>query len=270
LVEALRDTRARWPIGVGVATVAAFLVVQLGDGENTRGDARWSQRALALGKTLRRGFAQVDPLMAVRAAGALPYASGFRCIDMLGLNDREIALNPVVNAEPMIGHDHFNAAIVLRREPDFIVNGNGTTARTGAMMEDLLRQPDFAKYDLIPFRTGKRDHRWVYVRRDSPRVGIAVEADRVVIPAWFFADEDHRVRVETRGQPSLVIARGHSVSVELPLEPGPWHGSVDPPGDAHATIEGAEAPYAATSNATVTVDVTMTDPVTLHAVTLSR
>ena len=271
LVEALRDTRARWPIGVAVVAVVAFLALQLVDGENTRGDALWSQRALALGRTLKRGFAQVDPLMAVRAAGALPYGSGFRCIDMLGLNDREIALNPVKNDEAMIGHDHFNAAIVLRREPDLIVNGNGTNSRAGAMMADLLRQPEFRKgYDLIPFRIGDRDRAWVYFRRDSPRVGIQEEADRVEIPAWFFADRAHAVRVETRRRPFLRIASGYQVSVELLLEPGPWNGSADATGDVRVTVEGAEGPPAGPSSATVTVDVATTDPVTLYGVTLQR
>ena len=272
LVEALRDARPRWATGAGVVAVVAFLASQLGDGENTRADASWTRRALALGRTLQRGFGQRDPLMAVHAAGALPYGSGFRCIDMLGLNDREIALNPVTNDEAMVGHDHFNAAIVLRREPDFIVYGNGTSSRDGAVMEDLLAQPEFRDgYDLIPFRTGKRDHRWVYVRRNSPRVGIAVEADRVAIPAWFFANADHRVRVETVGRPSLAIASGHSVSVELLLEPGPWHGSADATGDVRVTIEGAEGPFAAASDATVTVDVpSLAEPVTLYGVTLQR
>jgi len=270
LVEALRDARSRTAIGAGVVAVGAFVVLQHGDGENTRADASWTQHALTLGRALQRGFAQLDPLMAVHAAGALPYGSGFRCIDMLGLNDREIALNAVPNDEPMIGHDHFNAAIVLRREPDFIVYGNGMNWRTGPVMEDLLAQPDFGNYDLIPFRTGKRTHRWVYVRRDSPRVGIAIEANRVVIPAWFFADDDHPVRTATAGRPSVRIESGDPVAVALPLEPGPWHGSADAEGDVRVTIEGAEVPLTVPGVATVTVEPVALEAATLYGVTLSR
>jgi arabinofuranosyltransferase len=269
VVEALRDVRPLWVTGVGVAAVAAFVVLQLGDGENTRADERWTQHALTLGRALQRGFAQLDPLMAVHAAGALPYGSGFRCIDMLGLNDREIALNPVPNDEPMIGHDHFNAAIVLRREPDFIVYGNGMNWRTGPVMEDLLAQPDFGNYDLIPFRTGKRTQRWVYIRRDSPRVGIVTEGDRVVIPAWFFADDDHWVRTASVGRPSIQIESGDPVSVSLPLEPGPWRGSAEADGDVLVTIEGAEVPLAAPRAATVTVEPVATDAAALYGVTLT-
>jgi hypothetical protein len=268
LVEALRDTRARWPTGLAGVAVVAFLALQLGDGENTRADVRWTWRALALGKTLKRGFAHVDPLMAVRAAGALPYASKFRCIDMLGLNDREIALNPVANDEPMIGHDRFNAAIVLRREPDIIVNGNGTSAQVGAMMEDLLAHSAFRDgYHLIPFRVGRRDRAWAYFWRESPKVGIRAAAGRVEIPAWFFADGDHVVKVETDQRPYVRIASSDRVSFELVLEPGPWQGSADATGDARVTIEGAESPLAGPSVATVTVDAM--EPVTLYAVTLS-
>lgn len=267
LVEALRDARPRWPIGVGFVAVVAFVAIQLRDGENTRADASWTRQALALGRTLQRGFAPLDPLMAVHAAGALPYGSQFRCIDMLGLNDREIALSPVRNAEPMIGHDHFNAEIVLRREPDFLVYGNGTSSRAGEVMKDLRAQPEFRKYDLIPFWIGKRDRRWVYVRRDSARVGISVEADRVVIPAWFFASRDDGVRVETVGRPSLQI--DNSASVELLLDPGPWRGSADATGEVRVTIEGAEGPFAAPSEATIRVE-SITEPVTLYGVTLHR
>jgi hypothetical protein len=268
LVEALRDARARWATAVGIVAVAAFVVIQAYDGENTRADASWTRQALALGRTLQRGFAPLDPLMAVHAAGALPYGSQFRCIDMLGLNDREIALSPVRNDEPMIGHDHFNGAIVLRREPDFIVYGNGTSSRDGEVMRDLRAQPDFEKYDLIPFQVSRDVRRWVYVRRDSPRVGIAMASDRVVIPAWFFADDDHRVRAQTVGRPSVRIGTGHSVSVALALEPGAWHADAD--GRVAVTIEGAEVPLAVPGTATVTVAPIAIEAATLYGVTLSR
>ena len=41
--------------------------------------------------TLKQAFGDDDPLLAVSAAGCFPYWTGFRCLDMLGLNDRHIA-----------------------------------------------------------------------------------------------------------------------------------------------------------------------------------
>ena len=98
---------------------------------------------------------------------------------------------------------------------------------------------------------------------------MAVGPDRVVIPAWFFASPDHGVRVETVGRPSVRIASGDSVSVALPLEPGPWHGSADATEEVRVTIQRADGRLAGPSDATITVE-SITAPVTLYGVTLER
>jgi hypothetical protein len=60
--------------------------------------------------------------IAVNPAGALPYESGLPTIDMLGLNDREIALTevPRLGAGRLAGHEKGNGASVLRRRPQII------------------------------------------------------------------------------------------------------------------------------------------------------
>ena len=58
-------------------------------------------------------------------AGALPYESRLPAIDMLGLNDREIALTPVdrLGAGRLAGHEKGNGQSVFRRRPGVILFG---------------------------------------------------------------------------------------------------------------------------------------------------
>ena len=55
-------------------------------------------------------------------AGATPYFSGLRSIDMLGRSDRVIARRPAYKPRGVPGHDKFDSAYVLRRAPDVIVS----------------------------------------------------------------------------------------------------------------------------------------------------
>ncbi|MEO6594800.1 MAG: hypothetical protein ABIP94_08615 [Planctomycetota bacterium] len=54
----------------------------------------WALDGLAIGKLLGEAFAPADPLVAVDAAGAVPYGSRLRSLDMLGLCDADIARDP--------------------------------------------------------------------------------------------------------------------------------------------------------------------------------
>ena len=60
--------------------------------------------------------------LALVPAGALPYASELHCIDMLGLNDREMARQNVANmGSGKMGHEKGSGASVMARSPDYIL-----------------------------------------------------------------------------------------------------------------------------------------------------
>jgi hypothetical protein len=63
--------------------------------------------------------------IAVNPAGALPYFSRLPTIDMLGLNDREIARTeiPALGSGRLPGHEKGNGAAVVRRRPGIILIG---------------------------------------------------------------------------------------------------------------------------------------------------
>ena len=71
-----------------------------------------------------RAHASPDATIAVIPAGAIPYLSKLRAIDMLGLNDVTIAHRdmPALGSGPP-GHEKFDVDYVLSRRPDIILLG---------------------------------------------------------------------------------------------------------------------------------------------------
>lgn len=77
---------------------------------------------VTLGRFLRR-VAGPDQVLAICAAGKVPYYAGLRTIDMLGLNDAVIGHRAA--ASFTAGHNKFDADYVLRRRPDYIATWIG-------------------------------------------------------------------------------------------------------------------------------------------------
>jgi hypothetical protein len=65
-----------------------------------------------------------DDVVAVSAAGAVPYFSERPAIDMLGLADRHIAHEGHTDDAAPVAHKRYDAAYVLDRRPTFIVLAN--------------------------------------------------------------------------------------------------------------------------------------------------
>jgi arabinofuranosyltransferase len=66
-----------------------------------------------------------DTLVAVVAAGAIPFYSRLPTIDMYGLNDRHIARTPFAPGPWLPGHMKWDNEYVLRRRPDLIAINKG-------------------------------------------------------------------------------------------------------------------------------------------------
>jgi hypothetical protein len=63
--------------------------------------------------------------VAVAAAGAIPYYSGERSLDILGLNDSYVA-HTASHKDTNVSEQKFNAAYVIREQPDIVVLGQGS------------------------------------------------------------------------------------------------------------------------------------------------
>ena len=64
-----------------------------------------------------------ETVVALNAAGIVPYVSGLRTIDMLGLNDVHIAHRAMDLGQGAEGHEKSDPNYVLERQPDLIVPG---------------------------------------------------------------------------------------------------------------------------------------------------
>ena len=116
VLRALQDTSMR----VQLAVAGLLVVLQLPPltGVQHRFETlhkydRWMTLGNFLGRT------HPGALLAVDAAGKVPYFSGLQTIDMLGLNDQFIGHKPTTSFG-IVGHTKYDSDYVLSRRPDLI------------------------------------------------------------------------------------------------------------------------------------------------------
>lgn len=219
--------------------------------------ARWnnppvSVQAATVGKTLGAAFADRDPLMAVDAAGAIPFFSGLRSLDMLGLNDAHIArAHDDSFGQGVQGHELGDGDYVLSREPDIIVAGvTGSSRLAFRGGKEMAADPRFDRHyrrirmrgnDPVPVRFN------VYARLDG-RVGIVRTEDEVTIPGYLFArakgtqawpDESDRLHAR-------FLAPVETRLEGIPLGPGTWQIEVSGDGAFGVRVERRSDGLAAT------------------------
>lgn len=198
--------------------VAAFATALLAGWQAfaVRGDAQtlelraevWEWRGQRLGEALRRAFADQQPLLAVDAAGAVPFYSQLPSLDLLGLCDRTIATSPTpawqATMRPEIprppGHLKGNGRYVMDRAPDLLLLANPPCLplpvfASACEFEDdprFLRGYHCVMLELAdvvlphqPTEATQRTPLWV---RTDGRAGVqrAAAGDTVTIPAWLF------------------------------------------------------------------------------------
>lgn len=203
-LQALADTVRRRAIAAALA--AAATCVSVHDGRNDPGIAIvrsevWQWEAMELAKALAATVADRDPLLALDAAGVMPYYSGLRCLDMLGLCDRAIAKRgprtDLFTDGFVPGHMLGDGAYVLSRQPDLVqYHAPGTLQPGWSSARELDADPTY-----------RRDYRAVridlpvatppdYEQRVAPaflwvkvegRLGVRRSEARIEVPAWFLA-----------------------------------------------------------------------------------
>ncbi len=192
--EAFSSKRARWFQLIAPVLFFAQLQFQLAEPENIRANTeRWEWEGRSVGPALRTAFAEKSPLLAVDAAGALPYWTGFPSLDMLGLNDRFLAENPPAwhGKDRSIGHDLGDPDYFLRRKPDLIAFCNAAGAERPCFRASqlLVQRPEFQRdYRAVRFRgqgpiaaTGT-----IYVRLNG-LTGIENRRGALVFPGYLLA-----------------------------------------------------------------------------------
>lgn len=230
----VRRERVWLTLVVGLASLAAIGwlgKLQLEDPKIRQAKTQkyqWEGEILA--RVLGEGFRDQQPLLAVTAAGTLPYFSKLPSLDMLGLNDRHIGRQRPERAGHM-AHDHADGAYVLDRAPDLIVFHLGSPPGFEAGRQ--IKRDDRFKRDYMPvvFRgyvPHERDGR-VYVRTRG-RVGVQVEDDAVTVPGYLLEGTGVFAQPGVDGGIEVVIPANTKLkSRVLPLGRGTWRVTVDPP-----------------------------------------
>ena len=233
-----RPTSMRRSTLVGTAAAGLLLLGAAGDVLLARTDPQtlelrgeiWEWRGREIGTTLRAAFAEERPLLAVDAAGAVPFYSRLPSLDLLGLCDRTIATTPLAGwlqtMRPEIprppGHLHGNGRYVMDRAPDLVLLGNApclplATFPSACEFEDDPRFLDAYRCVMLTLADRQllagvvetlRVPMWV--RRDGA-VGVRSEAARIVVPAMLFGALQLDGPVVRRHQPATADALAEAI-----------------------------------------------------------
>jgi arabinofuranosyltransferase len=214
-----------------IAAVVALLGLstQTRDSENQRGKTeRWEWAGASVGPALKRAFGSKRPLLAVDAAGALPFWSELPCLDMLGLNDSYLAHNPPKSfGTGGIGHELGDGAYVLSRKPDLIAFNNAQGSATPIFLSgrQMIGTTDFRKsYSLMKIQglgespaIGE-----VYVRKDG-KAGATYSAEGVTIPGYFLSQGDGLASFSADGKLVGKLEKGRVARLDgLDFAPGKY------------------------------------------------
>ena len=209
--------------------------MQFRDAENRRAkNELWEWEGLPIGTTLRQAFGSQSPLLAVDAAGALPYWSELPSLDMLGLNDHHIPRHPPPDfGRGVIGHELGDPDYVWERAPDLIAFCNAKGNRTPCFFagHDLVRRRDFRRdYQLVRVR-GPKAHPVgeIWFRREGGRLGITREADRLLIPGYFLAEGLAATHLVGDTLATRITADEPGQLERLEVPAGTWKITTEPP-----------------------------------------
>jgi hypothetical protein len=182
--------------------------------------APWAANDLVLGTLLKKAFGRDAPLLAVDAAGSLPYFTGFPAVDILGLNDRYLAQHPPADfGKRMLGHELGDAAYIYKRKPDLMVICLGGSPPVACFRPDrqLLARADFQR-DYLAIRFRGLDPFFfeanVFVRREG-KVGIQRRAAQLYVPGFLLAGQAGVAALDREGRLGADLAANVTTSLEL-------------------------------------------------------
>jgi arabinofuranosyltransferase len=159
------------------AVLAALIGPWRGFLPEIRREGSWVRHWERLGLRLA-ALLPPDTTIALCPVGALPYRSGFRTLDMLGLNDPHTARVKPDFSYYYPGHQRHDGLWILSQRPDLILLANGPVAADPAAPfpwkqvrpyeQDLVRDPRFAaEYGLTRIPLGDGTWLLAFARRPA-------------------------------------------------------------------------------------------------------
>lgn len=157
-------------------------------------DERWEFRGMNLGKTLKTTFPN-QTLVAVTAAGCIPYASELPTLDMLGLNDYYIPRHPPKNfGNGALAHELGDANYVMKRNPDIIIFHIG--GELNFNIGDQLKANKTFNNDYVKVKTKEKDQEYtLFFNKYGKNTGVQQNGNTLSIPAYLFDSSSKDVSV---------------------------------------------------------------------------
>jgi arabinofuranosyltransferase len=190
----------------------------------------WEWGGYSTGSLLHDAFYNKKPLLAVDAAGALPYWSELPALDMLGLNDKYLPRHPppTFGTGPL-GHELGDGKYILKRRPDIIAfnHASGDPAPNFPSGKQLFKMPGFHDaYRLVMTRgnIGNRALGKLFVKKEGGPISIVRAPNEVVIPGYFFsASTNNPAEPDVEGRLFISIDKSRTGRFDsLRLEKGTW------------------------------------------------
>jgi arabinofuranosyltransferase len=278
LQRAVQLSGRRWyayypMVAIGLLLAVPYAQRQLTDKQSQRAiRERWEWECRDLALMLKEAFFRQQPLIAVTAAGCLPYWSELPALDMMGLNDYYLPRHPPPDfGTGFIGHELGDGRYVLSRNPDIIIfnTGSGPFYRSG---EELDRTPEFhARYVPVTLRAPAAEFPPViYVNRDSATVGVGITKSQssMAVPGFLFTGTDVAARLDRAKRLVAIIPQHGSAAVTFE--------SASPIGDWTVNVRASPSQGIAAAlrqsgrSVSVTVSSTNPEPVEIEQVELKR
>lgn len=249
----LREPRhlRRRDLAFSLLSISAVVygVLQFTLAENRKAlDERWEWKGQVLGLFLRQAFGPAQPVVAVTAAGAVPYWSGLPSLDMVGLNDWYLPRNkPISFGRGYLGHELGNGQYVLDQRPDIICFHVGNKGAMFISGREMQQKPEF--YELyVPVhvvaegaRNWPKPHAaWLWISKYSPKVGLRLAPSEIRVPGYLLQPRpETEAYLNASGRLVLPLAPGKSASLDLgPAPASDWsiHVSSTPLGGVRAAL----------------------------------
>ncbi|WP_336960749.1 hypothetical protein [Chryseobacterium contaminans] len=175
-------------------------------------DERWEFRGMELGKILKKTFSN-QTLVAVTAAGCIPYSSELPTIDMLGLNDYYIPRHPPKNfGRGSLAHELGDANYVMNRNPDIIIFNIGSEPRFN--IGDQLKSNKIFNRNYIKVKTKDEEYQ-LFFNKYGKNTGIKNTGSQLIIPGYLFQALSDDVSVFSDNKLIKIMNRGNVYTLSI-------------------------------------------------------
>jgi arabinofuranosyltransferase len=188
----------------------------------------WEWDGQVLGLFLKKAFAQQQPLVAVTAAGCIPFWSELPSLDMLGLNDYYLPRHPPSDlGEGYLGHELGDGKYVIEQKPDIIVFHAGVKKAVFRSGVEMQKSGDLSRWHapvnlLATFPYEYRATIWI--RQDSEKIGIRRTPEQIDIPGYLLtSNRASVVQFNSEGKLVLPVSSKEPAGIDFPeVSPGEW------------------------------------------------